>query len=396
MIISSPEDYRQAARKRLPGFLFDYVDGGAVTEKTMNNNVTALQNINLRQQVLSGAGTPTLSCEIMKSCWGLPVALGPVGATGMYARRGEVQAARAAGGHHIPYTLSTVSVCPIEEVAANAEGEQWTQLYVLKDRGYMRDAMERAWAAGMHTLVFTVDMPVPGSRYRDRHSGMSGPGATWRQYIQALMHPRWAFNVGLNGRPLSFGNIEAYTGHRMSMNDYMGFIGSNFDPAIAWNDLEWIRDSWKGNLVIKGILNVDDARLAQKFGADAVVVSNHGGRQLDGAISSAHALPGIADAVGTEMTVLADSGVRTGVDVARMLALGAKGVLLGRAYVYALAAGGKAGVTNLLNLIGADLSVTMTLIGANKPSNICRDNLDPLIRDPYALSENINSRRKNS
>src|SRR6516165_826423 len=242
MIVSAPTDYRKAAERRLPRFLFDYIDGGAVTERTMKQNVEELASINLRQRVLSGAGTPSLETEIMAQKWAMPIALGPVGATGMYARRGEVQAARAASAAGIPYVLSTVSVCSIEEVARGANGQLWSQLYVLKDRGYMRNALERAWAAGMKTLVFTVDMPVPGSRYRDRHSGMSGSAAWLRQRIQAVMHPRWAVDVGVLGRPLSFGNIAAYTGRKMSMNDYADFLGANFDPTISWKELEWIRD----------------------------------------------------------------------------------------------------------------------------------------------------------
>ncbi|HHX1881401.1 TPA: L-lactate dehydrogenase, partial [Klebsiella pneumoniae] len=299
------------------------------------------------------------------------------------ARRGEVQAARAASRAGIPYTLSTVSVCSIEEVASHASGALWSQLYVLKDRGYMRNALERAWAAGMKTLVFTVDMPIPGSRYRDNRSGMSGPHATLRQYLQACTHPRWAMNVGLAGRPLSFGNIEAYTGHKMTMDDYMGFISNNFDPSIAWHDLEWIRDSWQGKLIIKGILDADDARNAVRLGADGIVVSNHGGRQLDGAIPTARALPRVVDAVGDDLTVLADSGVRSGVDVIRLLALGAKGVLLGRAYIYALAAAGEAGVAHLLRLFAEDMKVTMTLTGATSPSAISLDCLDRLEQDQH-------------
>ncbi|EFC4441299.1 FMN-dependent L-lactate dehydrogenase LldD [Escherichia coli] len=375
MIISAPSDYREAARRRLPRFLFDYIDGGAVTEQTMSENITALSSVALRQQVLCGVGAPTLSTNILDSSWSMPVALGPVGATGMYARRGEVKAAKAAAEMKIPYTLSTVSVCPIEEVAEHASGELWSQLYVLRDRGYMRNALERAWAAGMKTLVFTVDMPVPGSRYRDNHSGMSGPCATLRQYAQAFMHPRWALDVGIAGRPLSFGNIEAYTRRKMAMDDYMGFISSNFDPSIVWKDLEWIRDTWKGKLILKGILVPEDAKNAVRLGADGIVVSNHGGRQLDGTVPTARALPGIVDAVGDDLTVLADSGVRSGVDVIRMLALGAKGVLLGRAYIYALAAAGEKGVRHLLNLYAEDMKVTMTLIGAASPSEISAGNL---------------------
>ncbi|HBR1932888.1 TPA: FMN-dependent L-lactate dehydrogenase LldD [Klebsiella quasipneumoniae subsp. similipneumoniae] len=381
MIVSAPSDYREAARRRLPRFLFDYIDGGAVAENTMNANAAELASVALRQRVLCGAGEPTLATTILDASWAMPVALGPVGATGMYARRGEVQAARAASRAGIPYTLSTVSVCSIEEVASHASGALWSQLYVLKDRGYMRNALERAWAAGMKTLVFTVDMPIPGSRYRDNRSGMSGPHATLRQYLQACTHPRWAMNVGLAGRPLSFGNIEAYTGHKMTMDDYMGFISNNFDPSIAWHDLEWIRDSWPGKLIIKGILDADDARNAVRLGADGIVVSNHGGRQLDGAIPTARALPRVADAVGDDLTVLADSGVRSGVDVIRLLALGAKGVLLGRGYIYALAAAGEAGVAHLLRLFAEDMKVTMTLTGATSPSAISLDCLDRLEKD---------------
>ncbi len=383
MIVSAPSDYREAARRRLPRFLFDYIDGGAVAENTMNANAAELASVALRQRVLCGAGEPTLATTILDDAWAMPVALGPVGATGMYARRGEVQAARAASRAGIPYTLSTVSVCSIEEVASHASGALWSQLYVLKDRGYMRNALERAWAAGMKTLVFTVDMPIPGSRYRDNRSGMSGPHATLRQYLQACTHPRWAMNVGLAGRPLSFGNIEAYTGHKMTMDDYMGFISNNFDPSIAWHDLEWIRDSWQGKLIIKGILDADDARNAVRLGADGIVVSNHGGRQLDGAIPTARALPRVVDAVGDDLTVLADSGVRSGVDVIRLLALGAKGVLLGRAYIYALAAAGEAGVAHLLRLFAEDMKVTMTLTGATSPSAISLDCLDRLEQDQY-------------
>ncbi|SXF19988.1 FMN-dependent L-lactate dehydrogenase LldD [Klebsiella variicola] len=383
MIVSAPSDYREAARRRLPRFLFDYIDGGAVAENTMNANATELASVALRQRVLCGAGEPTLATTILDASWAMPVALGPVGATGMYARRGEVQAARAASRAGIPYTLSTVSVCSIEEVASQASGALWSQLYVLKDRGYMRNALERAWAAGMKTLVFTVDMPIPGSRYRDNRSGMSGPHATLRQYLQACTHPRWAMNVGLAGRPLSFGNIEAYTGHKMTMDNYMGFISNNFDPSIAWHDLEWIRDSWQGKLIIKGILDTDDARNAVRLGADGIVVSNHGGRQLDGAIPTARALPRVVDAVGDDLTVLADSGVRSGVDVIRLLALGAKGVLLGRAYIYALAAAGEAGVAHLLRLFAEDMKVTMTLTGATSPSAISLDCLDRLEQDQH-------------
>lgn len=385
MIVSSPADYREAARMRIPRFLFDYIDGGAVAENTMNANAYELSSVALRQRVLCGVGEINLSTKVLGSSWSLPIALGPVGATGMYARRGEVKAARAASKTGIPYTLSTVSVCSIEEVASHASGELWSQLYVLKDRGYMRNALERSWAAGMKTLVFTVDMPIPGSRYRDKRSGMSGPMSTLRQYVQACIHPQWALDVGLRGRPLSFGNIEAYTRHKLKMADYMGFISSNFDPSITWKDLEWIRESWQGNLIIKGILEPEDARNAVRLGADGIVVSNHGGRQLDCAVPTARALPRVADAVGDDLTVLVDSGIRSGVDVIRMLALGAKGVLLGRAYIYALAAAGEEGVEHLLRLYAEDMKVTMTLTGATSPSDINSGCLDRLEKELLTL-----------
>ena len=383
MIISAASDYRAAAQRILPPFLFHYMDGGAYSEYTLRRNVEDLSEVALRQRILKNMSDLSLETTLFNEKLSMPVALAPVGLCGMYARRGEVQAAKAADAHGIPFTLSTVSVCPIEEVAPAIKRPMWFQLYVLRDRGFMRNALERAWAAGMKTLVFTVDMPIPGSRYRDNRSGMSGPHATLRQYLQACTHPRWAMNVGLAGRPLSFGNIEAYTGHKMTMDDYMGFISNNFDPSIAWHDLEWIRDSWQGKLIIKGILDADDARNAVRLGADGIVVSNHGGRQLDGAIPTARALPRVVDAVGDDLTVLADSGVRSGVDVIRLLALGAKGVLLGRAYIYALAAAGEAGVAHLLRLFAEDMKVTMTLTGATSPSAISLDCLDRLEQDQH-------------
>jgi L-lactate dehydrogenase (cytochrome) len=300
----------------------------------------------------------------------LPIILGPVGLSGMLARRGEVQAARAAAKAGIPYTLSTVSVCPIAEVAAASPQPIWFQLYVLKDRGFMADALARATALGVTTLVFTVDMPTPGSRYRDPHSGMSGSWAGTRRMGQALMHPRWAVDVGLLGRPHDLGNISAYRGQATGLADYIGWLGANFDPSIGWKDLEWIRDGWQGEIIIKGILDPDDARDAVKFGADALVVSNHGGRQLDGTLSTAAALPAIVEAVAKTIPILADSGVRSGVDVLRFLALGADAVMLGRAYAYALAAGGEAGVSRLISLFEAEMRTNMTLMGVKKVADL--------------------------
>jgi len=314
-----------------------------------------------------------LTTELFDETLSMPVVLAPVGLTGMYARRGEVQAARAAANLGIPFTMSTVSVCPIEEVAPAISRPMWFQLYVLKDRGFMRNALERAKAAGVTTLVFTVDMPVPGARYRDAHSGMSGPYAAQRRVLQAMTHPHWAFNVGLLGKPHDLGNISAYRGSATGLGDYIGWLGDNFDPSICWKDLEWIREFWDGPMVIKGILDPDDARDARSFGADGIIVSNHGGRQLDGVPSTCRALPAIADAVKGDMKILVDSGIRTGLDVLRMLALGADCTMIGRAYIYALAADGEAGVTNLLKLIESEMRVAMVLTGARTIADISPD-----------------------
>lgn len=370
VIISSATDYRAAARRVLPPFLFHYLDGGAGAEETLRANVDDLQSVKLRQRVMRGSEQLDLGVEWFGQRYDLPIALAPVGLTGMYARRGEVQAVRAACNRNIPFIQSTVSVCPLAEVAAQASRPIWFQLYVLKDRGFMRDVMKRASDLGATTLVFTVDMPVPGARYRDAHSGMSGPNAALRRVIQAMLHPRWALDVGLRGRPHDLGNISAYRGRATGLQDYIGWLGANFDPAIGWRDLEWIRDEWKGKLVIKGILDRGDARDALAFGADGIVVSNHGGRQLDGALSTAQALPAIAEVVKDRMTIFADGGVRTGTDVFRMLALGADGVLIGRAFVYALAAQGQAGVERLLAILEKDMRTNMVLTGAKSVREI--------------------------
>ncbi|MYN14035.1 FMN-dependent L-lactate dehydrogenase LldD [Pusillimonas sp. TS35] len=370
MIISASTDYRAAAQNRLPPFLFHYIDGGAYAEYTLRHNVDDLAGVALRQRVLRNMADLSLQTTLFNETLSMPVALAPIGLAGMCARRGEVQAARAADKKGIPFTLSTVSVCPIEEVAPAIQRPMWFQLYVLRDRGFMRNALERAKAAGVTTLVFTVDMPVPGARYRDAHSGMSGPYAGLRRYIQSVLRPAWSWDVGLLGRPHDLGNISKYRGNPTGLEDYIGWLGANFDPSISWKDLEWIREFWEGPMVIKGILDPDDARDAVRFGADGIVVSNHGGRQLDGVLSSARALPAIADAVKGELAILADSGVRNGLDVVRMIALGADTVLLGRAFVYALATAGEAGVANLLDLIEKEMRVAMTLTGAKTISEI--------------------------
>ncbi|MEM0912173.1 MAG: FMN-dependent L-lactate dehydrogenase LldD [Pseudomonadota bacterium] len=370
MRISSPTDYRNTAKAKLPPFLFHYIDGGSYTERSLESNVADLQRIALRQRVLNDMSQLDMTTELFGQKLAMPLVLAPVGLTGMYARRGEVQAAKAAENRGIPFTMSTVSVCPIEEVMPQLNLPMWFQLYVLKDRGFMKNVLERAKASGVTTLVFTVDMPVPGARYRDVHSGMSGSFAALRRIVQAVMHPQWAINVGLLGKPHDLGNVSAYLGAPISLEDYIGWLGKNFDPSISWRDLDWIRELWDGTIIIKGILDEEDAKEAVRFGADGIVVSNHGGRQLDGVMSTVRALPKIAHAVKGDITLLIDSGIRNGLDIVRVLALGADCAMIGRSYIYALASQGQQGVENLLDIYAKEIEVAMTLTGANTISDI--------------------------
>jgi len=372
---ASALDYRELARRRLPAFLFEYIDGGSYAEVTLRRNVADLEAIALRQRVLTDVSSIDLSAELFGRTVKLPVALAPIGLAGMNARRGEVQAARAAEAAGIPFCLSTVSACPLDEVAAAVADPFWFQLYMIRDRGFMRALLEKAKALGCSALVFTVDMPVPGSRYRDYHSGLAGsPGlaGALRRMGQAITHPRWAWDVGVHGRPHQLGNVAPMLGKNTGLEDFFAWMRSNFDPTVSWRDLDFIRETWDGPLIIKGILDPEDARIAAEIGADGIVVSNHGGRQLDGVLSTARALPPIADAVGDRLTVLADGGVRSGLDVVRMLALGAHGVLLGRAWVYALSGGGQAGVAHMLRLVEAEMRVAMALTGRTSIAAIDR------------------------
>ncbi|MBD3734813.1 MAG: alpha-hydroxy-acid oxidizing protein, partial [Sphingopyxis sp.] len=335
MITASIPDFREAARRKLPRFLFEYIDGGSYAEATLRRNVSDLADLALRQRVLRDVSALDLSTELFGQKLALPLALAPIGLAGLNARRGETQAVRAANAAGVPFTLSTVGACTIGEVAKAAEQPFWFQLYMIRDRTFMKDLLAQAAEAGCSTLVFTVDMPVPGSRYRDYHTGLAGSGGTkgalWR-FAQAAARPGWAWDVGINGRPHTLGNVAPVLKGRTGIEDFFAWMRNNFDPSINWRDLDFIRSEWTGPLVIKGILDPDDAREAAELGADGIVVSNHGGRQLDGVLSSARALPPIVDAVGERLTVLADGGIRSGLDVVRMLALGAKGVLLGRAW----------------------------------------------------------------
>lgn len=375
MIAASIPDFRELARRRLPHFLFEYIDGGSYSETTLKRNVEDLRDIALRQRVLRDVSGLDLSTELFGQKLRLPVALAPIGLAGMNARRGECQAVRAAETAGIPFTLSTVSACSLGEVAKAATQPFWFQLYMTRDRGFVRELLQEAVELQCSTLVFTVDMPVPGSRYRDYHSGLAGAaGMTGaiRRAMQGAMKPRWAWDVGVMGRPHALGNVMRKLQGKSGIEDFFAWMRENFDSSISWRDLDFIRSEWKGPLVIKGLLDAEDAVEAANLGADGIVVSNHGGRQLDGVPSTARALPAIADAVGDRLTVLADGGVRSGLDVVRLLALGARGVLLGRAWVFALAANGQAGVEHMLRLIEAEMRVAMTLTGVKNISEIDR------------------------
>lgn len=362
---ASISDYRALARARLPHFLFEYVDGGSYDEVTLGRNVADLRAVALRQRVLRDVSAIETSTELWGRSWSLPIGLGPVGLAGMYARRGEVQAARAAREANVPFTLSTVSACGLEEVA-RAEPGFWFQLYFVKDRGFVASLIERAKAAGCSALVLTVDLAVPGSRYRDARAA----GGGLRRMAQLAARPRWLWDVGLHGKPHSLGNLEPIVGRKAPLADFQQWIHDNFDASVSWSDVEWVKSRWPGPLIVKGVLDPDDARQAVEAGADGIVVSNHGGRQLDGVLSSAAALPRCAEAVAGKAKVLADGGVRSGLDVARMLSLGADFVLLGRAWAYALAAGGGQEVAHMLRLIEAELRVAMALTGVTRVSEI--------------------------
>ena len=357
---ASVGDYRALAKARLPHFLFEYLDGGSYDEVTLKRNIEDLRSVALKQRVLRDVSSIELSTELFGKRWALPVGLGPVGLSGLYARRGEVQAAKAAAVANVPFTLSTLSACSIDEVARAAP--LWFQLYIVKDRGFVSDMIARAKAAGCGALLLTVDLAVPGTRYRDYRAGLSGSmRGPLSRMSQVLRRPHWAWDVAVRGRPMTMGNLEPVVGSNAALSDLMGWVARNFDASVTWKDVEWVRSQWDGPLVIKGILDPDDAREAVASGVDGLVVSNHGGRQLDGAWSSARALSPIADAVAGQIAVLADGGVRSGLDVVRMLALGADFVLLGRAWAYALAARGGTGVAHVLKLIEAEMRVAMAL-----------------------------------
>ena len=369
------EDLRRIAHRKVPREFMDYYESGSYSEETLRSNCEDLQKIKIRQRILAGASDRDQSQAVLGNPQALPLILGPVGLTGMAHRDGEIAAARAAQKAGIPYTLSTLSICSIEDVAAAVEKPFWFQLYFMKDRGFIADLIARAHAAKCSALVLTADLQVLGQRHRDIHNGMTVPPRIGLQTIaHVLAKPAWIAGV-LLGKRKTFGNVHGRIAGTEHLSSYMDWINSQFDQALSWNDVAWIRERWPGKLIIKGILDVNDARQAVKAGADAIVVSNHGGRQLDGAASSISLLPRIADAVGGETEVLFDGGIRSGQDVFRALALGARACLLGRAYLYGICAAGEEGARKAIEIIAKELDVTMALSGVRTIAAIDRSSL---------------------
>jgi L-lactate dehydrogenase (cytochrome) len=361
-MLATFEDYRRAAQRRLPRLLFDYVDGGSYAERTLNANVDDFGQVELRQRVMRDVSKLETGVTLFGQKLAMPVALAPIGMGGLLRKRGEMQAARAAKAAGLPFCLSTLSICGLQEVSSVAP--PWFQLYVLKDRGYMRELLARAKSVGVPVLVFTVDLPVPGARYRDVRSGLFGGGSGGiGRLMDGAMHPGWVMDVWFGGRPHDFANAAPAVGKGASFTDFWVWVRKNFDPTLTWDDLGWIREAWGGPIVIKGVLDAEDAKRACELGVDGVIVSNHGGRQLDSAPSGVRALPAVVDAVAGRATVLMDGGVRSGLDVLKAMALGANGCLIGRLWAMALAARGEAGVAAMLATLEAELKTAMALTG---------------------------------
>ncbi len=377
---ASTEDYRLLAEKRLPRQFFDYLDGGANDENTLRANVADFEKLRLRQKVMRDVSALDTSVELFGSRMEMPLALAPIGIGGMAARRGETQAKRAADAKGVPFCLSTVALCSIEEVSRKSATPVWFQLYMLRERSVVTDLLARAKSAGVRTLVFTVDLAVPGSRRRDVRNGLLGDVGGWGKLrsglLSYLLHPRWTYDVGIKGKPLVFGNLSGFVPDGKSPADYAHWLMSQVDASVTWKDIEWLRSVWDGDLVIKGVLTPEDATEAVNAGADAIIVSNHGGRQLDSVSSSIDALPRIADSVGDRTAILMDGGVRSGLDVLKAVASGAKAVLIGRPWVYALAAHGERGVLSLLKNFESEIKVAMALTGARTLNEVTRDILD--------------------
>jgi L-lactate dehydrogenase (cytochrome) len=375
---TSIRDLRERARRRIPRAIFDYADGGAYDELTLAANRRDLDAIRLRQRVMIDASHRSLRTTIVGQPTALPLAIAPTGLTGLFHPNGEIHGALAAEGAGIPFCLSTMSICSIEDVSGAVERPFWFQLYVMKDRGFTRSLIARAEAAACPVLVVTLDLQVQGQRHRDLRNGLSiPPRLTAKNALDIATKPAWAAGV-LFGKRRTFGNLAARPGGAAGLSTLSQWIAGQFDPAMSWSDIEEIRKVWSGKLILKGVLDVEDARLAAATGADAIVVSNHGGRQLDSASSSISVLAEIVEAVGDKVEVLFDGGVQSGQDVLKALALGARACLIGKAFLYALAAGGQAGVRQAIVLIGRELSVSMALTGVGDVTKVDSS----VLRDP--------------
>jgi L-lactate dehydrogenase (cytochrome) len=366
------EDLRRQARRKVPISFFDYAEGGSYAEQTLRANCADLERIKLRQRILVDVSKRTTTTTIIGEPVSLPLALAPIGMCGMQYGDGEILACRAAQAAGIPFCLSTMAICSIEDVAAAVDKPFWFQLYVMRDRGFVRALIERAKAAKCSALVLTVDLQILGQRHRDIRNGMTVP-PEWRikTMLDIATKPAWALSI-LRGKRKTFGNLAGHIKGMENVNSLSRWIAGQFDETLSWKDVEWIANQWGGKLILKGILDAEDAKLAAKTGAAALVVSNHGGRQLDGAPSSIAALPPIADAVGSSIEVLFDGGIRSGQDIMRALALGARGCLSGRAFVYGLGAGGQAGVARAIEIMKNELNVSMALTGVTGIDKIDR------------------------
>jgi L-lactate dehydrogenase (cytochrome) len=369
-ITPSIEDLRQLARRRVPRAFFEYADSGSYSEQTFRANLDDLAAIKLRQRVLVNVDERDISTKIIGTPAAAPIALGPIGLCGMEHGDGEILSARAAQAAGVPFTLSTMSICSIEDVAGAVSKPFWFQLYVMRDRGFIRELIQRAAKAKCSALVLTVDLQVLGQRHRDIRNGMTvPPRITVANLLGIATKPAWALSI-LRGKRKTFGNLAGHVQGMDGIKSLAQWTNEQFDPRLNWKDVEWIRDQWPGKLIIKGILDVDDAKLAAKTGASALIVSNHGGRQLDGAPSSISALPKVADAVGSDIELMFDGGIRTGADILRALALGARSVMIGRAYIYGLGANGEAGVAKAIDILKKELDVAMALCGVKSIDEI--------------------------
>jgi len=370
--ITCIEDLRERARRKVPRAFFDYADAGSYSQQTLRANRDDLERITLRQRVLVDVSQRDLATSIIGEPARLPLALAPVGLCGMQHGDGEILACRAAQAAGIPFTLSTMSICSIEDVAAAVDKPFWFQLYVMRDRGFIKALIERAAAAKCSALVLTVDLQVLGQRHCDIRNGMTvPPQIRLANLIDMATKPAWALSI-LQGKRKTFGNLAGHVRGMENVTSLAQWTNNQFDPALSWKDVEWVRGIWPGKLILKGILDVEDARIAAKTGASALVVSNHGGRQLDGAPSSISALPKIAGAAGSEIEIMFDGGIRSGQDVLRALALGARSCMIGRAYVYGLGAGGEAGVAKAIEILGKELDVSMALTGSKSVRDVDR------------------------